>query len=115
MAVNEVISTLFLIYSSNPLLTFLQLANLLISIFIAKKLIGYAVRLRGKSLSFALRYLAYAFFIVALISIIQLLSPMPWFDWNIIEEFAFLFFLLVANYAVGHIARTVEVYAQLKR
>lgn len=114
MPFNEIVNVLAPIYLSNPPLTLLRVVNLLISLFLANKLIGYAIKLKGKSLSYALRYLSYAFIIIALICVIQLLSVMPWFDWDVVEEIAFLLFLAISSYAILHLARTVEAYSHLR-
>ncbi|MEM0438314.1 MAG: hypothetical protein QXU54_03370 [Candidatus Micrarchaeia archaeon] len=109
----ELVDTIVGIYSARPLHTLIHLANLIISLMIAKTLVGYAVEMRGRSLSYSLRYLAYAFVVLALISISQLLSPLPWFDWELTEAIAYLVFLLMSLYAVGHIAQTVEAYSSI--
>ncbi len=114
MPFNEMMDVLIYIYMSNPLLTMVRLVNLFISLFLAKMLIGHALKLKGKSLSYALRYLSYAFLIMAMISIIQLLSATPWFDWELVEGVSFLLFLAISIYAIMHIARTVEAYSHLK-
>lgn len=114
MSLEEVASVMLGVYSASPLITALMALNLLISLLIARKLIGFAIKMHGKSLSIALRYLAYSFLIVALISIIQLLSAFPWFDWALVEQVAFLIFLLAVYYSVMHITETVRAYSHIK-
>lgn len=109
----ELVDTIVGIYLARPLHTIIHLANFIMSLVIARTLVGYAVEMKGKSLSYSLRYLAYAFVVLALISLSQLLSPLPWFDWELTEAVAYLIFLLMATYAVRHIAQTVEAYSSI--
>lgn len=103
------------VYIANPLLTLLYLLNLFLSLLIAYRLIRYAMELKGGTLSFALRYLSYAFLVLALVSVAKLLSAIPWFDWALVNEIAFTIFLLIVGYAIVHIAQTVAVYSEIKK
>jgi hypothetical protein len=109
------IDVLINVYLANPLLTLLYLLNLFLSLIIAHRLVRYATELKGGTLSFALRYLSYAFLVLALVSVAKLLSAMPWFDWALITEVAFTIFLLTVGYAIAHIAQTVSIYSQMKK
>ncbi len=103
------------IYTARPAVTIIQIINLILAVLIATKLINYAVALKGKSLSFALRYLAYAFFLLALIAIVQFLSVLPWFEWDVVQGIAMLVFLLIASYAINHLAETVRAYSDIRK
>ncbi|MGB9635541.1 MAG: hypothetical protein ACP5H8_01395 [Candidatus Micrarchaeia archaeon] len=109
------IDVLIGVYIAHPFLTLLYMLNLFLSLIIAHRLVRYAIDLKGGTLSFALRYLSYAFTVLALVSIAKLLSAIPWFDWDLVSELAFTVFLLIVGYAVMHIAQTVSVYSQIKR
>ncbi len=114
MMEDQLINTIIGVYSANPLLTAMQLINFFFAVIIARALINYAFQLQGKSLSFTMRYLAYAFLIMAGITVIRILSMLPWFNWAPVEEIANAFFLFTAAYAIWTMKETVQAYSQLK-
>jgi hypothetical protein len=111
---NQLLNTIITIYSSQPLLTLMQLINLIFAVVIARALINYAIQLRGKSLSFTMRYLAYAFLILAGLMLIRILSALPWFNWAPAVEIATAFFLFASAYAIWTMKETVQAYSQLR-
>ncbi|MEM3363903.1 MAG: hypothetical protein QXS93_00130 [Candidatus Micrarchaeia archaeon] len=114
MVSDQLINTIIGIYSNQPLLLAMQLINMLIALIIAKSLIEYAIQLQGRSLSRTMRFLAYAFLIMAGIMVIRVLSALPWFPWDPVEEIAIAFFLFATAYAVWTMKESIQAYSQLK-
>lgn len=115
MAQEGILEVVLGLYTANPIVTLLQVINIVFAFAVALRLINYAVALKGKSLSIMLRYLAYAFLVIALIAIVRFLSPLPWFDWDIVEGIAMLVFLLISHYAISHLTETVQAYTAIRK
>ncbi len=101
-------------YRARPELALFRVLAMIVIVLLANTFAGYAKKRKGKTLGRSLRYLSYSFYILAHIPLIQFLSVLPFFPWDLAGDIVFILFGITALYSSKYLAETIKLMDHLR-